>query len=432
LNALVFAYIFGILPVQKFVTRFQKYPRFRRQKRKYLSGQDVFFSFFSAWRLDWIDAAVGFCRRTSNDSFPAFHHGRVMAGSSPSIIKMTSITTCLHEVTQANLCVRLSDYFSKNCLSNKPKEPVPARWFHIYLLCVLFALMPFPVCAAGTVTLAWRPSTDPTVVGYDVYQGTTSGVYTSKLDAGDATNITISGLVAGTTYYFAATTVDGTGMISPFSNEVSYQVPANSAPMATNAPNQPPTLNAISNLTINENAGLQTVNLSGISSGAANEKQTLRVAATASNPLLIPLLFINYASPSPTGVLHFRTARNAVGTAIITVTVNDGGRSNNVIARTFKVTVLPLGNGRLPPTSQVAAGQTATASAVAAKLAEVAHGNSGFTFTVSGLPGHAYAVQASSNLVAWVSLQTNKAPFTFVDTNTTRFSRRYYRSVSLP
>jgi len=60
LNALVFAYIFGILPVQKFVTRFQKYPRFRRQKRKHFSGQDVFFSFFSAWHLDWIDAAVGF------------------------------------------------------------------------------------------------------------------------------------------------------------------------------------------------------------------------------------------------------------------------------------------------------------------------------------------------------------------------------------
>ncbi|MGB7746176.1 MAG: fibronectin type III domain-containing protein [Verrucomicrobiia bacterium] len=292
--------------------------------------------------------------------------------------------------------------------------------------------MPFPVCAAGTVTLAWRPSTDPTVVGYDIFQGTNSGVYTRTLDAGDATNITISGLVAGTTYYFAATTVDGTGMISPFSNEVSYKVPTNSAPTVTNAPNQPPTLNTISNLTVIENAGLQTVNLSGISAGAANEKQTLRVAATTSNPLLIPLLSINYASPSTTGILHFRTAHNAVGTAVITVTVNDGGMSSNLIARTFKVTVLALGSSHQPLTNQGAAGKTAAVNTVAATLAKAANGNSRFTLTVSGLPGHSYAIQASSNLVHWVSLQTNKAPFTFVDTNTSRFNRRFYRSVSLP
>ena len=57
--------------------------------------------------------------------------------------------------------------------------------------------------------------------------------------------------------------------------------------------NQPPTLNAITNLTINENAGLQTVNLSGISSGAANENQTLTVTATSSKPILIPNPTVN-------------------------------------------------------------------------------------------------------------------------------------------
>ncbi len=325
----------------------------------------------------------------------------------------------------------LSDDIYEICLYSRLKEPVPARRVSFFLLCILFALMPLPVCAAGTVTLAWRPSTDPTVVGYDIYQGTTSGVYTSKLDAGDATNLTISDLVAGTTYYFAATTVDGAGMISPFSNEVSCKVPTNSALAVANAPNQPPTLNAISNLTVDENAGPQTVYLSGISSGAANKTQTLRVTATTSNPLLIPLLSINYASPSTTGILRFQPAHNAVGTAVITVAVNDGGRSNNIIARTFKVTVLALGNGQQPLASGAAAGKTVAASA-AATLANAAHGNSGFTLTVSGQPGHSYTVQASSNLVDWVSLQTNKSPFTFVDTNTSRFSRQFYRSVSLP
>ena len=58
--------------------------------------------------------------------------------------------------------------------------------------------------------------------------------------------------------------------------------------MTVNAVNQAPTLNAISNVTINENAGQQTVNLSGISTGATNEVQTLTVTASSSNTGLIP------------------------------------------------------------------------------------------------------------------------------------------------
>jgi hypothetical protein len=297
--------------------------------------------------------------------------------------------------------------------------------------------MPLPVFAAGTVTLAWQPSADPTVVGYDIYQGTTSGVYTRKLDAGDGTNITISGLAAGTIYYFTATTYDRKGMVSPFSNEVSYLVPTNSAPVVTNAPNRPPTLNPIGNLTLAKNAAGQTVNLSGFSSGAANENQTLQLTATTSNPSLIPLLFITYTSPRTTGTLSFRPAYNAVGTAVITITVNDGGKSNNIIARTFTVTVGAPGNGRQsltirPADKVVVPGKTATVSAAAAMLTGAAHGNSRFTLTVSGVAGHFYVVQASSNLMDWVSLQTNTAPFTFVDTNAGRFNRRFYHAVYLP
>src|SRR5439155_952935 len=50
--------------------------------------------------------------------------------------------------------------------------------------------------------------------------------------------------------------------------------------------NDPPTLNPISNLTLNEDAALQTVPLSGIGSGAANESQPLTVIALSSNPAL--------------------------------------------------------------------------------------------------------------------------------------------------
>jgi hypothetical protein len=65
------------------------------------------------------------------------------------------------------------------------------------------------------------------VVGYNVYYGGASGSYTNEINAGNVTTITISGLVAGATYYFAATAYDALGNESDFSSEISYLVPAN-------------------------------------------------------------------------------------------------------------------------------------------------------------------------------------------------------------
>ncbi len=103
--------------------------------------------------------------------------------------------------------------------------------------------------------------------------------------------------------------------------------------------NNPPTLNALTDVTINEDAGAQSVSLSGIGTGAANETQTLTVTATSSNPGLIPNPAVAYTSPSATGSLNFTPAANANGTATITVTVNDGQTTNNTVSRTFVVTV---------------------------------------------------------------------------------------------
>ena len=203
--------------------------------------------------------------------------------------------------------------------------------------------MPFSAIAtgsgtAGSVMLAWNPSISTNVVGYNIYYGPASGVYTNSISVAGATatNATITGLVQGAMYYFAATASDALGNQSPYSNETTYSVPL------TSSSNTPPTLNAIANLTLNENAGLQTVNLSGISSGAANEVQTLTVTATSSNPALVPNPTVTYTSPNSTGSLTFTPAANASGTATVTVTVNDNGASNNVVTQTFTVTVSPV------------------------------------------------------------------------------------------
>ena len=109
--------------------------------------------------------------------------------------------------------------------------------------------------------------------------------------------------------------------------------------VTVNAGNQAPTLNVLGNLTLSQNSGSQTVNLSGISSGAANESQTLIVTAVSSNPDLIPTPTVSYASPNTTGTLTFAPVSFATGTATITVTVNDGQAQNNTIIRTFTVSV---------------------------------------------------------------------------------------------
>src|ERR1035438_3860434 len=148
------------------------------------------------------------------------------------------------------------------------------------LLCVgLLALLPLSSMATPSITLAWSPSPGTNVAGYHIYCGGASGSYTNTVDAGNNTTGTVTGLAIGATYYFAATAYDGTGLESDFSSEISYTIPT---------PNAPPTLNALTSVTMNENAGLQVVNLSGITSGSPNDVQTLTVTATSSNTGLIP------------------------------------------------------------------------------------------------------------------------------------------------
>jgi len=76
--------------------------------------------------------------------------------------------------------------------------------------------------AVSTVTLAWDPSPGTNIAGYRIYYGASSGNYTNMLAVGNATSATISNLVAGATYYIAATAYDTSNLESDFSNEASY------------------------------------------------------------------------------------------------------------------------------------------------------------------------------------------------------------------
>jgi hypothetical protein len=79
--------------------------------------------------------------------------------------------------------------------------------------------------AQANVTLAWSPSSNPIVAGFNIYYGGASGVYTNKTSVGMATSLTVPNLVVGATYYFAATTYSAAGAESALSGEVAYTVP---------------------------------------------------------------------------------------------------------------------------------------------------------------------------------------------------------------
>lgn len=86
------------------------------------------------------------------------------------------------------------------------------------------------VACSATVTVAWDPNPEPTVAGYYMYYGTSSGRYTNNVDVGSATTCAISALQEGVTYYLAVTAYDGSGNQSGYSDEIVYTVPSGADP----------------------------------------------------------------------------------------------------------------------------------------------------------------------------------------------------------
>lgn len=100
---------------------------------------------------------------------------------------------------------------------------------YLALVWLLYAANAFPACVVGaqgqtTATLNWAASTTSNVA-YNVYQGTAAGSETKVQSGLTVTTASVTGLVAGTTYYFFVTAQNATGE-SVASNEVCFQVTA--------------------------------------------------------------------------------------------------------------------------------------------------------------------------------------------------------------
>ena len=115
--------------------------------------------------------------------------------------------------------------------------------------------------------------------------------------------------------------------------------------------NNSPTLDVISDPeAIDQNATLQTVELSGITAGQG-EEQGLTITALSSNTALISHPKVIYSSPDETGNIQYKPVEGKSGTAEITVTVDDGQAENHSFSRTFTVSVNTAEGKPVSPTA---------------------------------------------------------------------------------
>jgi gliding motility-associated-like protein len=109
--------------------------------------------------------------------------------------------------------------------------------------------------------------------------------------------------------------------------------------------NTAPTLNAISNITLLEDAEQQNITLTGISAGAG-ETQVLTISVSSNKPEYFDLLQVAYTSPEVTGLLQFKPKQDVFGTVQLSVTVTDNGSGVsphvNRVTRIFSVVIQPV------------------------------------------------------------------------------------------
>jgi subtilisin-like proprotein convertase family protein len=118
-------------------------------------------------------------------------------------------------------------------------------------------------------------------------------------------------------------------------------------PVTVTRINQPPTINAIPNQSIAEDAGQQTVAISGITAGANDSDQTVTLSVSAtdkgSNPatqnLLTGLTVTDYDAAHGTANVKFTPVLHASGTSTVTVTATDNGTPSKATSQSFDVLI---------------------------------------------------------------------------------------------
>ncbi len=190
--------------------------------------------------------------------------------------------------------------------------------------------------------------------------------------------------------------------------------------VTVNSVNDQPTLSDIVNpATVLEDAGGNiSVSLGGITSGSANEIQTLTVTATSSDQAVIPNPTVTYSSANAIGTLTLTPQADQNGVITITVTVSDGGVTNSSISKTFQVTITPVNDspsfikGANQTVLEDIASQTISSWATLVKKGPTNENSQTLTFTITsnsntGLFDEQPAISATGDLSFKPALNKN-------------------------
>jgi len=196
----------------------------------------------------------------------------------------------------------------------------------------LALIVPAGTVHSAQVTLAWDRNTETDLAGYKVYYGTGSRVYNWFIDVGNATTCTVTGLADGSTYYFAATAYDGSGLESVYSSEVSkntctYSISPPSQSFTASAGTGTVTVSTQSTCPWTASSGASWMTITSGSSGTGNG--TIRYSLSA-----------NTSSSS-------RTVSSTMAGKILTVT--QAGTSGS----TFTITASASSGGTISPSGAV-------------------------------------------------------------------------------
>jgi hypothetical protein len=201
---------------------------------------------------------------------------------------------------------------------------------------VLTGVVPGPANESSQTLILSAVSLTPNLVSDPTVIGTNTLKYTTLPDANGQAVIRVT---------LKDNNGTSNGGVDTYTQDIIINItPVNDAPTLTGIPNQPTTGLLL------EDSGQQTVNLSGMTPGPADENtQSLVVSATVTggNLNLINNLITSAVSGTGTATLNYTPVANEFGTATISVTVTDNGPNGvngavNFITKTFTITVTPV------------------------------------------------------------------------------------------
>lgn len=135
-----------------------------------------------------------------------------------------------------------------------------------------------------------------------------------------------AGLPNSTSYSYRLRAYNSAGN-SGYSNTASGTTPANT----------PPTITAIADVVINKNTNTGAIAFTV--GDATTPVGSLTVTASSSNTTLVPNANIVLGGTGASRTVTVTPVTNQIGTATITITVNDGSVSTNITTETFILTV---------------------------------------------------------------------------------------------